>query len=146
VTGVLTTEGLVRGIEWDEGCRVLLREAREISREPGHHEIVCPLHLLLALLVNVRPSSLAVAAPSWPSVLEAMGGFTPPWGDVVVLSPGGQTPTTKRVLSRAIELARAGGLVQVEHVWSALRELEPELVGAVMCRLGLTDKEGAGTC
>ena len=136
----------MRGIEWDEGCRVLLRAARELSRDLGHHEIVCPLHLLLALLVNLRPTSLAVAPPCWPSVREAMGEFAPPWGDVVVLSPGGQTPTTKRVLLRAIELTGAGRPVQVEHVWSALRELEPGLVGAVMCRLGLTDQERTGTC
>ena len=97
-------------------------------------------------LPSGRPASLPVAAPCWPSVREAMADFAPPWGDVAVLSPGGQTPTTKRVLLRAIELAGAGRPVQVEHVWSALRGLEPELVGAVMCRLGLTDREGAGTC
>jgi hypothetical protein len=133
-------------VEWDEGCRTLLRAAREVSGKLGHHEIICPLHLLLALLMHVRPASLAVGDPGWPAVQQAMGEFAPPWGDVVVLSPGGQTPTTKRVLLRAVELAGAGGSVQVEHVWSALRELEQELVGAVISRLGLADQGGGGTC
>jgi hypothetical protein len=125
--------------KWDSRCYALMRAAREISRELGHHEIICPLHLLLALLTNVRPASMPAAEPDWPAVRE----FAPPWGDVVVLSPGGQTPTTKRVLLRAIELAAEDGKpVGVEHVWSALQALEPGRLARQIFRVGREHVEG----
>jgi hypothetical protein len=132
-------------VEWDEGCRSLLRAAREISAGLGHHEIVCPLHLLPALLVHARPLPLAVAERGGPAVKGAVAESAPPWGDEVVLSPGGQTPTTKQVLLKAIELAGdSGDPVSVEHAWSALRECEAELVGAVLCGPELPGPTGAG--
>jgi hypothetical protein len=113
-----------------------MQAAREISKQLGHQEVICPLHLLLGLLINVRPQSLPFGQPSWSVVQEAMAEYAPPWADAVILSPGGQTPTTKQVLVRAIELAaEAGKPVAVEHVWSALQEQQPQLVAAVMARL-----------
>jgi hypothetical protein len=60
-----------------------------------------------------------------------------------VLSPG-QTPTTKAVLLRAIDLAgEASGPVSVEHVWSALRQCESGLVEGVLGKLAReTGREG----
>src|SRR5689334_19637428 len=110
-------------VEWDESCRILMQAAREICRELGHQSVTCPEHLLLALLSNVRPASLEVPQPPWPAVQEVMQEIDPPWTDGVVITPGCQTPTTKRVLETAIELAAAeGNPVHVEHVWSALRQ------------------------
>jgi hypothetical protein len=120
-----------------------MRAAREVSRDLGHHQVICPLHLLPALLINVRPPCLTADEPDWPTVQEAMREFAPPWGDVVVLSPGGQTPTPKRVLLKAIELAAEDAKpVEVEHVWSALRESEPGLVAKLFARLGLASTPG----
>ena len=65
-------------IEWGESPRLLLQAAREISKELGHHEIICPLHLLLGLLLNVRPVSLTVVPPGWAEVKAAMREFAPP--------------------------------------------------------------------
>ncbi len=128
----------MKPIQWDENCRDLLRAAREISGELGHCEIVCSLHLLLALLTRVRPQSVTSAEPDWSAVLTAMRDFAPPWGDVVVLTPGGQTPRTKRVLVRAIELAaEASEPVNAEHIREALRQCEEKLLGSVLGRLGL---------
>jgi hypothetical protein len=132
-------------VRWGESPRILLRAAREISKDLGHYEIICPLHLLLGLLVNARPLTLAVAEPEWGRVRAAMREFDPPWEDgLVVLSPGGQTPTTKRVLERAAELAQeAGEAVEVEHVWAAINAVEPELVKAVLSRLSLVAEVNA---
>ena len=108
---------------------------REIAGELGHQEVVRPLHLLLSLLLNVRPTSLGIAEPTWDDMREGMAKFAPPWTDWVVISPGGQTPRTKRVLERSVELAAAAGIaVDVEHVWSALQELEPDLIESVLAR------------
>jgi len=117
----------------------LLQAAREISKELGHYEIIFPLHLLLGLLINARPLSLAIPRPEWESVQASMRTFAPCWGDdLVVLSPGGQTPTTKRILEHAAELAVAAGeLLEVEQVWAALNVVESVLVQAVLSRLGL---------
>jgi hypothetical protein len=105
----------------------------------GHYEIICPLHLLLGLLINARPLALTVAEPTWDRVRRTMQEFAPPWDDgLVVLSPGGQTPTTKRVLVQAMTLAQAAGeAVEVEHIWAAINAVELELVQAVLSRLGL---------
>jgi hypothetical protein len=106
----------------------------------GHYEIICPLHLLLGMLVNARPLSLTITQPDWDRVLAAMQEFAPPWEDgLVVLSPGGQTPTAKRVLARAAELAQNDGeAVEVEHIWAAMCAAETELVQAVLSRLDLS--------
>jgi hypothetical protein len=132
-------------VRWGDSPQVLLQAARLISKDLGHYEIVCPLHLLLGLLVNARPLALAVAEPDWDSVRAAMREFDPPWDSgMVVLSPGGQTPTTKRVLERAAELAQdAGEALEVEHVWSAINAVETELVQAVLSRLGLAPTAGS---
>lgn len=123
-------------IEWDDGCRILLRAAREISRELGHQEVTCPLHLLLGLLINARPRALEVPEPKWSVVQATMKEFAPPWDEGLVLTPGCQTPATKRVLERAIVLAaEAGEPVDVGHVWAALQEWEPRLVAEVLSRL-----------
>jgi hypothetical protein len=132
-------------LRWGESPRALLRAARAISKDLGHYEIICPLHLLLGLLMNARPSALAVPAPEWTCVRAAMQEFAPPWEDgLVALSPGGQTPTTKRVLERAAEMVQGvGEAVDVEHVWAALNAFEAELVQAVLSRLGATPRGGA---
>ncbi|HWG47778.1 MAG TPA: hypothetical protein VN688_33755 [Gemmataceae bacterium] len=126
-------------VYWGQSPRVLLQAAREISKNLGHYEIICPLHLLLGLLVNARPSALAVAEPEWDRVRAIMEEFAPPWDDgLVVLSPGGQTPTTKRVLGQATMLAQeAREAVEVKHIWAAINIVEMELVQAVLSRLGL---------
>jgi hypothetical protein len=126
-------------VRWGESPRLLLQVAREISKELGHYEMICPLHLLLGMLINVRPVSLAVPQPEWSDVQTAMREFAPPWDDgLVVLSPGGQTPTTRRVLEQAARRALdAGESVEVEHLWAALIAVESGLVGAVLSRLRL---------
>jgi hypothetical protein len=132
----LFDRGDVRPVEWDESCRTLLRAARGISGALGHQEVTCPLHLLAALLLHFRPASLQVAIPIWAWVQQVASEFAPPWTDAVVVSPGGQMATTKRVLGRAIERAKdAGKPVDVEHIWAALQEEEPGLVAAVLARL-----------
>ena len=129
-------------VRWGESPRLLLQAARTISAELGHHEIICPLHLLLGILTNVRPASLAVTQLEWGAVQVAMRQFAPPWkSGLVVLSPGGQTPTTKRVVECAASMALdAGEPVEVEHLWAALNAVEPQLVGAVLSRLGYGEK------
>jgi hypothetical protein len=93
---------------------------------------------------------LEVSPPLWSAAQKVISEFAPPWTDAVVLSPGGQTPATKRILKRAIELATSSGQpVDVEHIWSALRQCEPELVATVLARLAdaagqeQTDGEGS---
>lgn len=64
----------------------------------------------------------------------------PPWGDVVVLSPGGQTPTAKRILERACQLvAEVGKANEAGHIWLGLQECEPSLVAFVLSKLRPAD-------
>ena len=126
-------------IELDEDCRVLLLAAREISNRLGHKGIICSRHLLFVLLVNFRPESVPVG-PDW-SVMPRMSDLiAPPGTDEVVVSPEGYTQTTKRVLERAAELATEGGkVVDLDHLWAALREREAELVAVMLAKLGFTE-------
>lgn len=129
-------------VRWGDCARTLLEAAEGISKVLGHYGVVCPLHLLLGILISARPSWLVVAVPDWDRVRGVMHEVAPPWEEGLAgLSPGAQPPTTKRVLSRAIELAsEAGEAVEVQHVWAALSAVEADLVQAVLARLGTASK------
>lgn len=126
-------------LQWGEPTHQLLPAARRISKELGHYEVILPLHLLLAMLIDVRPTSLSVPQPEWPLVRNRVREFEPPWeDDLCVLSPGGQTPATKRILERAICMAQESEqMVQIEHLWGSICELEPELVGNLFIALDM---------
>jgi len=126
-------------IEWGERTYQLLPAARRISEDLGHYEIVLPLHLLLAMLVDVRPASLSVPQPEWNLVQNRMNELEPPWDDdLCVLSPVGQTPATKRILERAICMAQESlQMVEMGHLWGSICELEPDLVTDVLGALSI---------
>lgn len=129
----------MEAVEWHPDCEVVLRMTRGVSKELGHQEIIRPLHILAVLLTTVRPASLKFPQPEWAAVKKAMSEVDPPFdeGDVV-FSPGGQTPTTKRITLSAKDRAVAEGRpVTTDDFWAALLTHEHDLVSEVMVKLGL---------
>lgn len=121
------------GESWGPSVVALLRAARQISKNFGHHEIICSLHLLIGMLTVVRPASLRIPRPTDDAIKSAIAVFAPPWRDVFVLSPGGQTPWCKRILAQAAKMAlNRNEVTEVQHLWEALANLQPELMTTVL--------------
>jgi hypothetical protein len=92
-------------IEWDEGCRTLLRAARGISGELGHHEIICPLHLLLALFLHF---------PAWQLDGPPRDDQPDPIGDDEYEVPGPLAPACTSLRQPAPNLAGTAGPTRVQ--------------------------------
>ncbi len=109
------------------------RTARWWSKRLGHHEIISPEHIFLTLCPNYTDFSLD-------QLTTIAKRKMPPWGDMVVISPGGLVPSARAVLDCAYELAANDGRsVTRDDVWLALRETDPERFANNMALIETTD-------
>ena len=121
----------------DDQCLLMYQEARRLSAEFGHFEIICTLHVVIVLLTSIRAENLDVLAPDVEWLKAVVSSKYPPWPtDIVVLSPAGKTPKVLRLQERALEMARSlNQNVHVEHFWTAILELESEWVASFLSEL-----------
>ncbi len=117
-------------LRWDEECYKLKIHAREISKALGHHEIIRTIHLLFAMLLDVRPKHEKLPVVDLQKLQEiAVRVDAGPYEDTAaILSPGQQTPKVKAIYLHAMQRTMPQSPIKIDDLWRALRQLEPCLV------------------